>query len=215
LRRRAAFRPESPRGVTILKPPTAAAERGPIGQIENEDDGEDEQEHDGAKMKRKLKLKTSWREKLERHHGLPVVQEISGKMSRRWGEGTFVIPAPIEVDELMRKIPKGKLVTIAELREILARRHGATIACPITTGIFAWLAANVAEEDAAAGKRRITPYWRTLKTGGELNPKYPGGVAGLAAKLKAEGHRIARKGKRFFVQDYERALARNLGDGRS
>ena len=80
----------------------------------------------------------------------------------------MVIPAPIEVDEIMRKVPKGKLTTINEIRSALARKHSVDVGCPITTGIFAWIAANAAEEAAAEGAKRVTPYWRTLQTGGEL-----------------------------------------------
>ncbi len=54
---------------------------------------------------------------------------------------------------------------------------------------------------------KITPYWRTLKTGGELNPKYPGGIARLRKRLAAEGHRVVAKGKRFVVADYDKSLA--------
>jgi hypothetical protein len=151
--------------------------------------------------------KKSWREKLGDSKGLPRVEKIDEKKSKRWGTGTFVIPAPKEVDEIMKKVPKGKLITINEIRKILAKKHGATIGCPITTGIFAWIAANAAEEDAAEGKKRITPYWRTLKTGGELNPKYPGGVENLRGKLEDEGHTVVKKGtKKYVVADYERAL---------
>jgi len=150
----------------------------------------------------------TWREKLEDSKGFPSVQPIDESKSKRWGVGTFVIPAPKEVDALMRQVPKGKLTTIDALRTVLAKRHGATIACPITTGIFAWIAAHAAAEDVAEGKTRITPYWRTLKSRGELNPKYPGGIAELKRKLTAEGHRVVQKGKRFFVAEYEQSLAR-------
>lgn len=94
------------------------------------------------------KKKKSWIEKLNDSKGLPKVEEITENMSKRWGTGTVVIPAPIEVDELMRKVPLGKLVTINEIRAALARKHGATIGCPLTTGIFAWVAAHAAEERA-------------------------------------------------------------------
>jgi hypothetical protein len=146
--------------------------------------------------------KKAWVEKLRDCKDLPKVAAIDGKLSKRWGEGTFVIPAPIEVDEIMRKVPKGRLITIDEIRKELARKHGATIACPITTGIFAWIAAHAAAEAASSGKKRVTPYWRTLKTGGELNPKYPGGVENLRARLASEGHSFVHKGKRFLVKDY-------------
>jgi hypothetical protein len=154
----------------------------------------------------------SWREKLADNKGLPKTGRITGKMTRRWGAGTMVIPAPLEVDALMKRVPKGKLITISEIRAALAKKHSVNVCCPITTGIFAWIAAHAAEEaatDAAAngrGKPKITPYWRTLKTGGELNPKYPGGIARLRKQLTAEGHRLVAKGKRFFVADYEKSL---------
>lgn len=152
----------------------------------------------------------SWREKLADSKDLPRVEEIDQSKSKRWGAGTFVIPAPIEVDRIMRKVPKGKVITINEIRAILAKRHGATIGCPITTGIFAWISAHAAEEDAAEGKKRITPYWRTLKSTGVLNAKYPGGIENLKARLESEGHKVVRKGrsKDFVVADYEKYLVK-------
>jgi alkylated DNA nucleotide flippase Atl1 len=154
------------------------------------------------------KPRKSWREKLADDKDLPRVVEITGKMSTRWGTGTVVIPAPREVDEIMRSVPKGKLTTINQIREIVAKRHGATIGCPITTGIFASIAARAAEEAKAEGKKDIAPYWRTLKVGGVLSEKYPGGVEAQAARLKAEGHTILpdRKGKPKRVKDFEKAL---------
>ena len=65
-----------------------------------------------------------------------------------------------------------------------------------------------AAEAAAQGKKKTTPYWRTLKSNGELNPKYPGGIAELKRRLAMEGHRIIKKGKRFIVLDYEKVTAK-------
>ena len=138
--------------------------------------------------------------------GLPKVGPVTGKMSTRWGTGTMVIPAPREVDEMMRQVPRGKLVTINEIRAALALKHHAGFACPLTTGIFAWIAAHAAEEAAAAGDKAITPYWRTLKAGGLLNEKYPGGIPQLKRRLAAEGHKVLKKGQRYFVADFEKAL---------
>lgn len=136
------------------------------------------------------------------------MEEITDKMSKRWGTGAVVIPAPIEVDELMRKVPEGKLATINEIRTALARKHKATIGCPLTTGISAWVAANAAEEEREKGREDVTPYWRTLKTGGEINPKYPGGPEAQKKLLEREGHRVVQRGKRCFVLDYEKFLVR-------
>ena len=151
-------------------------------------------------------MKKSWREKLADDKDLPKVAEVTGKLSQRWGEGRMVIAAPREVDALMKQVPKGRVVTINELRAALARKHRADFACPITTGIFSWIAAHAAAEDEAEGKKRVTPYWRTLKMGGEVNPKYPGGVAAQAKRLRAEGHKIIAKGRRTLVADYEKKL---------
>ena len=145
----------------------------------------------------------TWCEKLADDKGFPKVFRIEESKRKNWGTGTFVIPSPREVDALMRRVPKGRLTTIDELRKALARRHGATMACPITTGIFAWIAAHAAEEAKAKGAKDTTPYWRTLKGKGELNPKYPGGIAGLKRLLAAEGHKVVQKGKRFFVENLE------------
>jgi len=155
-------------------------------------------------------MKKSWREKLADDKGLPKVAEVAGKLTKRWGTGTFVVPAPREVDALMQQVPKGRLVTINELHAALARKHKTDFACPITTGIFSWIAAHAAAEAEAAGARRITPYWRTLKTGGELNPKYPGGVAAIGRRLRAEGHRLVAKGKRTLVANYVKNLFTKL-----
>lgn len=153
-----------------------------------------------------MKPRKSWREKLADDKGLPKVAPVCGNMTKRWGTGLMVIPAPREVNALMQKVPRGQLTTINELRAALARKHKADFGCPITTGIFAWIAAHAAEEAAAEGRKRITPYWRTLKTGGELNAKYPGGIPKLKKLLQAEGHIVTQKGKRYLVRDVEKSL---------
>jgi alkylated DNA nucleotide flippase Atl1 len=150
----------------------------------------------------------SWSEKLRDNKDLPRVEKITGKMSKRWGTGTVVIPAPMEVNEMMRRVPEGKLITINEIRAALAKKHGATIGCPMTTGIFAWIAANAAEEQRQKGEKAITPYWRTLKTGGVINPKYPGGVEAQKKFLEKEGHEVVPKGKKHIVVDFEKSLAK-------
>lgn len=148
----------------------------------------------------------SWREKLEDNKGLPKVEPITDKMSKRWGEGTVVIPAPIEVNDIMNTVPEGKLITIDHIRKKLAEKHSASIGCPLTTGIFAWISAHAANEAALEGKTDITPYWRTLKTGGVINEKYPGGINYQKQLLEREGHKVIQKGKKYVVEDFEKRL---------
>ena len=132
----------------------------------------------------------SWRGKLADDKGLPKLGKVEGNMRKTWGTGTMVIPAPREVDAAIRKIRKGRTATINDLRATLAKKHGVSICCPITTGIFAWIAAHAAAEDEAEGRKRITPWWRVLKDGGKLNEKYPGGVREQSRRLRTEGHKI-------------------------
>ena len=151
--------------------------------------------------------KKTWSEKLQDSKDLPRVEKLSGRMSKKWGTGTIVIPAPVEVDELMRIVPYGKLTTINHIREALAKKHEATIGCPITTGIFAMIAAHAAGEQKQKGQKDFTPYWRTLKVGGVINEKYPGGAEEQKKLLTGEGHRVMAKGKKYVVADYEKSLA--------
>jgi|SRR5271157_534595 len=153
-------------------------------------------------------MNKTWCEKLQDSKDLPRVEEITGKMSKKWGAGTVVIPSPLEVDELMKRVPEGKLTTINDIREALARKHQATIGCPITTGIFASIAAHAANEQRQKGVKNITPYWRTLKVGGVINEKYPGGTEEQKKLLTKEGHTVTRKGKKWIVNDYEKSLTK-------
>lgn len=71
-------------------------------------------------MSNNSRSRKSWREKLADNKGLPKVEEITHKMSKRWGTGTVVIPAPRDVDEIMKEVPRGKLITLHEIRQMLA-----------------------------------------------------------------------------------------------
>src|SRR5204863_6539986 len=108
----------------------------------------------------------------------------------------------------MRRPRRGRIITMPQIRSLLARAAGADQCCPLTTGIFARLAAEAAEEDRAAGKRRITPYWRTIRDGGALNERFPGGVAAQAARLRKEGVVTRRKRGKPLIEDFEDRLVR-------
>jgi hypothetical protein len=151
-----------------------------------------------------MKSKVSWREKLEKLQQPKLVQ-VPPKMSR-FGKGTMLIPTPMLVDGLVRRIPMGKLVTVGELRRKLAADFAADVTCPLTTGIFVRIAAEAAEEDRAKGRRRITPYWRVVKDDGSLNPKFPGGEKLQTRCLRDEGLSVIRKGKHAVVKDFEQRL---------
>ena len=148
-----------------------------------------------------MKKPKSYREKLEKDIERRVVDDPRGR-------GRLLIPKPLDVDAVMRRVERGKLLTVDQIRRRLAADYKADLTCPLCTGIFVNIAAGAAEEDLANGVGDITPYWRTLKSSGELNEKYPRGVDGQAVRLEEEGHTIEPgKGKKPpKVKDFEQAL---------
>jgi len=160
-------------------------------------------------MHSKFSSRKSWREKLERTDHSKIV-EVPEAMARRLGPGTMLIPKPLDVDSLIRKTRRGKLVTVSEIRARLARDNKVDVTCPLTTGIFVRIAAEAAEEDRQDGKKTVTPYWRVIRDDGSLNEKFPGGVKAQTRRLREEGHTIAMgAGKKPpKVKDFEKSLMR-------
>ena len=147
------------------------------------------------------KTRKTAREKLEIEREPEVVDDPRGR-------GKMLIPKPLDVDSLMRSIQKGRLATVKQIRERLARDFHTDFTCPLTTGIFIRIAAEAAEEDLNSGEKEITPYWRVIKADGSLNQKLPGGTEAQADRLREEGHSIEPgKGKKTpRVKDFEKSL---------
>jgi len=118
----------------------------------------------------------------------------------------IVLVNPREVEKMMYLVPYGKLTTLNEICKKIAENYKVRACCTLTSGIFTMTAANAAEEMRAQGKPNHLPYWRTLISKGQLNPKYPGGLENHANLLEQEGHTILYKGKKAYVQDYEKHL---------
>ena len=143
---------------------------------------------------------------LRRDNGMPKIQIVTDQATiQKYGGDRMYFAPPIAYDALMRAVPRGKVITLGEIRAHLARQNGADFTDPITAGIFVSIAAWASAQRAGDE----TPYWRTLKAGGELNPKYPGGVQAQRERLEAEGHTVLQKGRkhlRYYVKDYQKVL---------
>ena len=143
---------------------------------------------------------------LHKDAGMPKIQILTDEASiQKYGGNRMYFAPPLAYDRIMKTIPYGKVVTVGEIRAYLARTNGADFTDPITAGIFVSIAAWASFQRTG----NETPYWRTLKAGGELNPKYPGGIDAQKEKLEAEGHTIIQKGRkniRFYVKDYEKVM---------
>lgn len=160
-------------------------------------------------MPQRFSSRKSWKEKLHNQDHSKII-EIPARMAKRFGTGTMLIPKPLDVDALIRKARKGKLLTVSEIRSKLARDNKVDTACPLTTGIFVRIVAEAAEEDLRDGKKQVTPYWRVIRDDGSLNEKFPGGVNAQARRLKEEGHSVS-PGKGNHppkLMDFEKSLMR-------
>ncbi len=145
----------------------------------------------------------SFNEKLSNKADMPKIVEITDPVAvSRYGGTKMLIAPPMDYDEVMKKVPEGKVITSETLRNYLAKKYDADFTCPLTAGIFINIAANASEERTG----NETPYWRTLKKGGELNEKYPGGIEVQKRFLEAEGHIVIQKGKKYYVKNYEDKL---------
>lgn len=138
--------------------------------------------------------------------GMPRIQVITDEGSiKKYGGSRMYLAPPAAYDEIMRMIPQGRLITVGEIRKLLAARGGADFTDPITAGIFVSIAAWASHQR----ETDKTPYHRTLKADGELNPKYPGGTEEQKKLLESEGHTVIQKGRkniRYYVKDFEDKL---------
>ncbi len=139
---------------------------------------------------------------------MPKIVEITDQKSiEKYGGSRMYFAPPMYYDEVMRRVPKGKVITVGDIRAYFAKQNNANFTDPITAGIFCSIAAwaSFQRTDNKA------PYWRTLKNNGELNPKYPGGIEDQKRLLEAEGFTIIKKGRtniRYYVKDYVKFLYR-------
>lgn len=137
---------------------------------------------------------------------MPKTQIITDEASiKKYGGSKMFFAPPMDYDAIMKRVPIGKVITVGEIRNYFAKANGADFTDPITAGIFvsivAWASYQRSDDE--------TPYWRTLKANGELNPKYPGGVEAQKKMLEKEGHTVIQKGRtniKFYVKDYEQSL---------
>lgn len=148
---------------------------------------------------------------LRQDKDMPKTQIVTdaATIQKYGGERMYFAP-PRVYDALMRQVPAGRLTTVGEMRAFLAKQNNADFTEPITAGTFTSIAAWASYQRGGVDE---TPWWRTLKAGGELNPKYPGGAEEQKRRLEAEGHIVLTKGRanlRYVVKDYENVLWKNF-----
>ena len=149
--------------------------------------------------------KKDFNARMNNNKDMPKIVELDIDAAKKWGGKTMVIAPPIDYNEFMKRVPIGKVITTDSLRKAMAKKYNTDITCPLTCGIFvnivAWASYQRGED--------ITPYWRTLKSNGELNAKYPEAIVLQKKLLEEEGHTIIKKGTKnikYYVKDFEKNL---------
>ena len=159
-------------------------------------------------------MRKTWYEKMRDKPGYPKVLTLEAgfpcynavhKMGADAGD-LVVIVNPSEVIPLMAGVPEGKVVTIIEICKHIALKHQTKGCCSLVTGIYTMTIANAVEECRANGTHPelvAIPWWRTLKSEGYLNEKYPGGQEAQKAYLEAEGFKVIARGSKYQVKDWQ------------
>ena len=137
---------------------------------------------------------------------MPKIQIVKDKKTIERNGGTRMLLAPpIFYDKVIKTIHKGKLLTINQIREYIAKNNDADFTDPMTAGIFV----NIVAWACYQRENDITPYWRVLKSDGELNIKYPEAISLQKKLLTQEGFTIIEKGAKttkYYVKDFEKYL---------
>lgn len=145
-------------------------------------------------------MKKTYNEKLNEKNDLPKTVNLIDKPGfvERYKTTTMYIASPLEYNEIMKRVPKGKVITGDRIRAYLSSENNAGTTCSLTAGIFMNICAHAADER----DDKLFPWWRTIKTNGELNEKYPGGISNQMKHLEEEGFKVTNKLSKYFVIDY-------------
>ncbi len=153
--------------------------------------------------------KQSWREYLDSVD--EKIHKITPEWEHKYGKGKILIPAPKDIEKVIRQVKRGKVITIEMIRDYLAKKKNVKLTASTPTSIYLKKIALASEEEQLQNKKQITPYWRVLKLNGLINEKLPGGLYRQEKLLKNEGHNIELYGKRKKaprVAEYEKYLSK-------
>jgi alkylated DNA nucleotide flippase Atl1 len=143
---------------------------------------------------RRKRARLSWSARLRPELAPRVVED-----SRRGG--SLLLPTPLLVAETVAAIPRGRVMTIGQLRRALAQRFEADATCPLMTGIVATILAGAVVEDLGQRRKPRWPIWRLVRDDGTLHPKWPLDALYRATMLRQEGVRLGRRNGHWAALD--------------
>ena len=130
----------------------------------------------------------SWSEKFDngKSHEVKVIDKDFADIP---AGSTMLIATPKIVADYVRQIPEGYEADVKKIRKDLAAEYGAEYTCPVTTGIFLRIAAEVAYEEIESGKSlsEVIPFWRVIDKKSTAAKKLTFGYDFVKEKREAEG----------------------------
>lgn len=129
----------------------------------------------------------SWQEKFFTRKQIEV--KLLEKDFADLKKGTrMLISTPSEIADYIQSIPKHETRNVLQMRKELAIKHGADGTCPLTTGIFLRIVAEVSLGQISQGvsANQVVPFWRVVDPGSALAKKLSCGAQGVA-QLRAGG----------------------------
>tara|TARA_B100001250_G_C19690304_1_gene739984 strand:- start:358 stop:768 length:411 start_codon:yes stop_codon:yes gene_type:complete len=133
-------------------------------------------------------MKKSWIEKRDLDKKIQV--KITKKQFAGVRAGTkLLIPTPIVIDKLVKKISEGSFLYSKQIRERLAQNFNAEATCPLVTGISMRIISEAAFEEYQNHKdiNMITPFWRIVEPDSKLAEKLDCGIDFIIDKQIQEG----------------------------
>jgi hypothetical protein len=97
---------------------------------------------------------------------------------------TVLIPSPQDIEAVIDDLAPAETLTLTQLRQRLAQRHGADGSCPVMTGMNLRIVADLALEAVDAGHDpamsseaggEVVPFWKVVEPTSSLASKLPGG----------------------------------------
>lgn len=91
---------------------------------------------------------------------------------------SVLIPSPQDIEAVVHDLGEDEVLSLTELRNELASRHGADGCCPVMAGKNLRVAAEMTLDvmDAGTPEGEVVPIWKAIDPAGTLAPKLSGGV---------------------------------------
>lgn len=112
----------------------------------------------------------SWTEKLQQSK-VAQTKAIDKAIAGMPAGAMMHISTPQAINHFVQQIPYGQTLTVAQMRDQIAKLNGADCTCPLTTGIFLRIVAEAAFEAMQKGDSNPTPFWRVIEPDSKLAKK--------------------------------------------